>query len=237
MYSLQFEAPPDLAILTCPPLESTSMDDMEEPFGKPLDCRDELHRYHSRMEVHLARLSQIQPDSCSPEEAAGRDAAIACEDEWALFYYFFQASVVNAADLFPYLGLIYDNVSHFEALGAFKTLAAADELRPFYEEWMRLEEPARNAFYHSSREQRQPIEAKAEDMDEFGALLLAYARAHEAEFGSEADQEEADRQIYSSHERIRTMFESMASMQFQDKAGPEDENDDWMDLLRGPRPD
>lgn len=103
--------------------------------------------------------------------------------DWQELRCFFEASIVNSGDLFSYLSIIYSLPEMFEQIEAVKTLAAAEELRPFYDAYSELQNPdEKDKYLQETREQREPIEWKAEDSCEFADLLIRFAERHPEEF-------------------------------------------------------
>lgn len=102
---------------------------------------------------------------------------------WRFLRHFYEASIVNSGDLFGYLHMVYERRELFEEIGANKTLKAAEELRPLYEEYAALpSDQGKGDFWHETRDQRAAIENEAEGMGEFAELLLQFAEAHPEEF-------------------------------------------------------
>jgi hypothetical protein len=92
---------------------------------------------------------------------------------------------MNSSDLFGYLGMIYRNPEAFRAIGATKTLTAAEALRDLYDQHQALEtEEEKNSLLLQTLEQRQPIEQSADGLQELANLLIAFAEAHPDEFPS-----------------------------------------------------
>lgn len=103
--------------------------------------------------------------------------------DWQHLRFFFEAAIVCNADLFGYLGMIYSNPDAFRAIGATKTLEAAESLRCLFEEQQSLgSDEEKDAFWLRTEKQRLPIERTAEDMMEFADLLIRFAEAHPNEF-------------------------------------------------------
>jgi hypothetical protein len=128
------------------------------------------------------------------QEALGKDWLLAKQEDedrlltqrqrdWRELRYFYEASIVNSADLFSYLSIIYTRPEIFQEIKAVKTLAAAEELRPFHDAYTQLAtEEEKNDYWHQTRQQREPIEGLAEDMSEFADLLIQHAERHPSDF-------------------------------------------------------
>ena len=102
---------------------------------------------------------------------------------WRELRGFYEAAIVNSCDLFNYVGMVYDQRDLFAAIGATKTLAAADALLGLYEQQQQLPtQDQKDAFWHQTREGRQPIEDTAENILEFADLLIRYAEQHPMDF-------------------------------------------------------
>lgn len=102
--------------------------------------------------------------------------------DWEMLRYFYE-SMANSGDLFACVGMIYHDPTPFQAIGATKTLKAANALRALYDQQQILStQDEKDAFWHQSQEQRQPIELEADSLREFADLLIAFAEAHPDEF-------------------------------------------------------
>lgn len=119
--------------------------------------------------------------------AAGSDAEAEVlsprQRGWRVLRHFYEASIVNSGDLFGYLHMVYDHRELFEEIGAHKTLRAADDLRPLYEQYSGLpSDQEKGDFWHQTRDQRASLEGEAEGMGEFAGLLISFAEAHPDDF-------------------------------------------------------
>jgi hypothetical protein len=100
---------------------------------------------------------------------------------WSDLRYYYNAALDNNYDIFPYLYLIYKNRPAFEAIGANRTLAAADRLSSLFDEYISLhndEAEAGYAFRNKHREAIHDATRSADGMEEFAGLLLSYADAN-----------------------------------------------------------
>ena len=103
--------------------------------------------------------------------------------DWRALRDYFEMAIVCNGDLFGYLGMIYGNLDAFRAIGAIKTLDAAEALRSLYDRQQSLgSQEEKDAFWRETEEERLRIECKAETMLEFADLLIKFAEAHPGEF-------------------------------------------------------
>jgi hypothetical protein len=153
----------------------------------PKDVLEELKR-SNRLERFDAGIDAILKD------ALGRDWMLAKSDahervltqrqrDWRELRHFYEASIVNSADLFNYLWMIYSRLELFEEIEAVKTLDAAERLRPLHEAYSQLAtKDEKDQFWKETLEERLPIEYTAEDPREFAELLIRFAERHPADF-------------------------------------------------------
>jgi hypothetical protein len=100
--------------------------------------------------------------------------------------YFYEAALINSADIFGYLPFMVEHRRAFEAIGAKGCLAALDQLMPFYAEQQKLaSENEKRAYWDRTRAARASAEALAETPDQFGRLLLRYAQQNASKIGSD----------------------------------------------------
>jgi hypothetical protein len=98
--------------------------------------------------------------------------------------YFYEAALVNNADVFGYLPYMIEHRSKFEAIGAHGCLAALDGLMPYYEEQQKLNTyDEKNEYWHRTKSDRRDIETLAEETNDFARLLLEFARKNAARIG------------------------------------------------------
>jgi hypothetical protein len=97
---------------------------------------------------------------------------------WDLCLYW-DISYVTNGDMFSWLSLIVDHKRELAAIGANGTLEAMDRLMPFYLDARQSADYAASCeHFWRTKKEREPIEALAEDMNEFARLLLQYAQNH-----------------------------------------------------------
>ena len=133
---------------------------------------------HAKLRSVLGAQWQFEADERKQDVLTQR------QRDWEMLRYFHE-SMANSGDLFGYLGMIYDDPKPFQVIGATKTLKAANALRVLYDQQQLLStQDEKDAFWHQSQEQRQPIELEADSLHEFADLLIAFAEAHPDEFSS-----------------------------------------------------
>jgi hypothetical protein len=191
----------------------------------PKDVLEELKR-SNRLERFDAGIDAILKD------ALGRDWMLAKSDahervltqrqrDWRELRHFYEASIVNSADLFSYLWMIYSRPELFEEIEAVKTLAAAERLRPLHEAYSQLAtKDEKDHFWKETLEERLPIEYTAEDPREFAELLIRFAERHPADFSAVEVQN-----------RFNRLSELMGSL--RRKAEDEGHETKTLDLLAG----
>ncbi|WP_038166259.1 hypothetical protein [Verrucomicrobium sp. BvORR106] len=104
------------------------------------------------------------------------------QQDWRMLRYFYEA-LSNDGDLFRRVSMIYNQPEAFRAIGAFKTLEAAEALREHHIQLLSfgtLDE--QETFWAQTREQRKPIEQQADSVLELADLLIRFAETHPDEF-------------------------------------------------------
>jgi hypothetical protein len=105
------------------------------------------------------------------------------QKDWNVLRYYFEC-IANNGDVFASVGLILNKSEAFHAVGATKTLAAAESLRDLYDQYAALKTHKKDAFWRNTETERQPIEEGADNLLEFADLLIAFAEAHPEEFSA-----------------------------------------------------
>jgi len=129
----------------------------------------EYRRLNNALEPYRTRIAS-KIFGPSPEELTG------AEHVFERLYYYWAAALVNNGDVFGYLSFIIENKAAFTAIGAIKTLEAADKLMPLYRKQQSLtDDVEKSEYWWRTKDERAPVEALAEGVHEFARLLLAYA--------------------------------------------------------------
>jgi hypothetical protein len=102
---------------------------------------------------------------------------------WWAVRRFYVSAICSSGHRFDYLGIVFENPDAFEAIGATKTIAAAESLRRLYEqsEQCGTQEESR-AFYSTNCFELEQIDETAEDEMEFANLLIKFAEAYPGDF-------------------------------------------------------
>ena len=119
-------------------------------------------------------------DPIAPKYRGDADAKNSLTEPERLFldlWFYWDRALVNNGDMFSWLGFILGHKADLAAIGAAGTLEAIDRLMPFYLEQQQAEnESARAEYWRRTKEEREPLEAIAEEVNEFAKLLLRYAQ-------------------------------------------------------------
>lgn len=106
------------------------------------------------------------------------------EEAFYDLWYFYSAALVNNADVSSYVPFMIEKKNSLEAIGAVGCLAALDQLLPLYTEQQKLPtERDREEFWRTKERECEKAHALAEDANDFGRLLLAYAERNSEKFG------------------------------------------------------
>lgn len=107
-----------------------------------------------------------------------------CQQDWRMLRYFYE-TLSNDGDFFRRVSMIYNHPEAFRAIGAFKTLEAAEALREYYGQQRALGTPdEQEAYWEQTREQRKPIERQADSVLELADLLISFAEDNPDELTS-----------------------------------------------------
>ena len=138
--------------------------------------------WFKRTSVRVAGFSVPDSTSCLLDRVCGITAPKGCYPVLNHAYYW-DAALVNNADVFGYVQFIIEHQTDFAAIGADGTLRALDQLMPFYREQQEIkDESEKGAYWHRTKEKRASGEAFAEDVLEFARLLLQYAQKNLGEY-------------------------------------------------------
>ena len=128
---------------------------LDESLAEYLRLEDALAHYCDRSGPNMSEPERILTDLC----------------------YYWSAAICNNGDVFGYVPFIIEHEADFIAIGAVGTLKALAKLMPFYREQEKLEnQDDKNKYWWRTRDERAPVEALAEGVNDFGYLLLAYAQ-------------------------------------------------------------
>ena len=108
------------------------------------------------------------------------------ESQFNSLSYFWDAAIINEGDIFGYMEYMIEHRPDLEAIGAVGCLAAIDKLMPFFQEQQKLEsDSAKMDYWQRTRHERRSAEGLAEDVNDFGRLLLRFAEENASRLGTD----------------------------------------------------